>query len=276
MNTNIFKPVSLFSLLLATVVLSACSSGAGRLEKHVIASDAGRSRLLLARIQEINGRAVDSYSARFTVEGAFGKNKFNSVGEARFNRNPRMARFSFFDIIFKSPLTVMVQDGAALKLYFPAEKTLYVDNADSMKLRNYAAIDIDFALVHPLTAGQIPLLDGFSIKHALVDESDPNRCYLVLENGDYFQTIGFNRDVPDRILFISKSSGKKTEFYLEKPLVQGGGLFYRTVRMFAPENGGRLTVSFSEVQYGITMDAATVLKIKLDRGAKIIDMTRTD
>jgi hypothetical protein len=79
-------------------------------------------------------------------------------------------------------------------------------------------------------------------------------------------------DVPDKILFISKTSGKKTEYYLEKPQGQGGALFYRTIRMLSPESGDRLTISFSEIRYGVRLDAATVLKINLDRGAKIVDM----
>lgn len=266
------RAASLFSVLLACALLPACAGAPVQQEKRVSASDTERSRRLLARVQEINSRAVDSYSAQFRVEGAYGKSKFNSVGEAWFNRNPRMARFTFFDIIFKSPLTVMVQDGATLKFYFPAEKTLYVDRSDSINLRNYASIDIDFALVYPFAAGQIPLLDAFTIKQGLVDENDSNRSYLVLENKDYFQTIGFKGDVPDKILFISKTGGKKTEFYLEKPQSQGGALFYRTIRMLAPESGGRLTINFSEIQYGIRLDAATVLRINLDRGAKIVDM----
>ncbi len=267
-----FQTASLFCVLLACAFLPACTGAPVKQEKRVTASDTDRSRRLLTLVHEINGRAVDSYSARFTVEGAFGKRKFNSVGEAWFNRNPRMARFTFFDIIFKSPLTVMVQDGDTLKFYFPAEKTLYVDRSDSINLRNYAAIDIDFALVYPFAAGQVPLLDAFTIKQGLVDESDSNRSYLVLENKNYFQTIGFKMDVPDKILFISKTSGKKTEFYLEKPQGQGGALFYRTIRMLSPESGDRLTISFSEIRYGVRLDAATVLKINLDRGAKIVDM----
>lgn len=266
------KAASLFPLLLVCAFLPACTGTPVQQDRRVSSSDTERSCRLLSLVHEINNRAVDSYSARFTVEGTFGKSKFNSVGEAWFNRNPRMARYSFFDIIFKSPLTVMVQDGNTLKLYFPAEKTLYVDRIDSINLRNYAAIDIDFALVYPFAAGQVPLLDPFTIKQGLVDENDPSRSYLVLENRDYFQTIGFKGDVPDKILFISKTNGKKTEFYLEKPRGHGGALFYRTIRMLAPDSGGRLTINFSEIRYGIMLDAAALLRIKLDRGAKIVNM----
>ncbi|MGV7927860.1 MAG: hypothetical protein AB2L13_02965 [Spirochaetota bacterium] len=266
------RTASTGAIMIAVALITACASAPAGQDKRVSASDTERSRRLLSIVQEMNRKAIDSYSAQFTVEGVFGKNKFNSIGEALYNRNPRMARYTFYDIVFKSPLTIMVQDGTALKFYFPAEKTLYLDNAETIKLKNYAAIEIDFDLIYPFTAGQIPLLEDHSIKQGLIAENDAERSYLLLENRDYFQTIGFNGDLPDKILFISKSNGKKTEFYLEKPRREGANVFYRKIRMLSPDGGGRLSLSFSEIRNDVRIDAAIMLKINLDKGARIVNM----
>ncbi|HSV98014.1 MAG TPA: hypothetical protein VLM75_13925 [Spirochaetota bacterium] len=266
------RTVSICAIMIAMASMAACASAPAEQQKRVTVSDTERSSRLLGIVQEINKKAPDSYSAQFTVEGVFGKSKFNSIGEALYNRNPRMARYTFFDIVFKSPLTILVQDGATLKFYFPAEKTLYLDSMETINLKNYAAIDIDFGLIYPFAAGHIPILDGHSIKQGLVAENDSTRSYLVLENRDYFQTISFSGDLPDKILFIAKSNRKKTEFYLEKPHRERGGLFYRKIRMLAPESGGRLSFSFSEIRYDARMDAATMLKINLNKGTKIVNM----
>ncbi len=271
-RANYRRTISICAIMIAMASMAACASVPAGQEKRVTASDVERSRRLLAIVQDINKKAVDSYSAQFTVEGVFGKSKFNSIGEALYNRNPRMARLTFFDIVFKSPLTILVQDGTALKFYFPAEKTLYLDSIETINLKNYAAIDIDFALLYPFASGQIPVLDGHSIKQGLIAENDSNRSYLVLENRDYFQTISFSGDFPDKILYIRKSNRNKTEFYLEKPHREKTGLFYRKIRMLAPDSGGRLSFTFSEIRYDVRMDAASMLKINLDKGAKIVNM----
>ncbi len=154
-RTHLFA-ASTCAILIAAAFMASCASTPPEQDKRVSASDIERSRRLLGIVQEINAKAIDSYSAQFTVEGIFGKNKFNSIGEALYNRNPRMARYTFFDIVFKSPLTILVQDGNSLKLYFPAEKTLYLDSVETINLKNYAAVDIDFALIYPFASGRIP------------------------------------------------------------------------------------------------------------------------
>jgi hypothetical protein len=235
-------------------------------------------QLLVNRVKEINAGSVDSYTAGFTGDGLIKKKRLNFTGEALFNKNPRLMKFTFLDTVFKSPMTVLVQDGESLKFYFPVDKSLLLDNVRTIRLKNYMDIDADFNSLYPLAAGQIPLIQNFSIKSGLIsktdDPSNTGQRYLIIENDEYFQTISFREDNPDKILLIHKLSMQKLEIYLEKPAVQGKSVFYRSVRFVLLPSGDKLALNFRDVRFNALMDSNTILKLNLDKGTKYINMEK--
>lgn len=257
--------------------LIGCARPAVREETSLVRSDEARTRMLLNTVRNINRNAPDSLSSRFSVEGISGKKRFGSLGELIFNKNPRLMRILLVDTVFKSPLTTIVQEGDGLTLYFPGDKSLFLDSVRSMKIKNYTNLDIDLKLLYPLIIGQIPLLENYSVKHGLSKEEGRDTgkqgSFLILENSEFFETISFINDVPDKILFLRKDMRWKIELYLERATKADGVLYYKRIRLNLVSSGDKLSFSFNEVVFNQPVDARAVLALPDKRGLKIVDMT---
>lgn len=280
MNTNNEHRVSSFirklAVTLCIVSICGCAGGAVKKEEGITIIGNETAQLLLSEIMAVNSNSPQAYTARLSAEGSAGKKKFNVTGEIVYNKTPRMMRVTLLDAIFRSVLTVLIQDNDALKLYFPMEKSLYLDSASTISIQDYATVALDFKILYPLAVGQIPLIENYSIKRGLAANSPKHNgdctSFLILENDSYFETISFSDGIPDKILLLKKNGGIKTELYLEKPLRQGNALVYRKIRLILPSSGERMQFTLSGIQFNQAVDPGKVFFLELARGVKIINM----
>lgn len=280
MNTNNEHRVSSFirklAVTLCIVSICGCAGGAVKKEEGITIIGNETAQSLLSEIIAVNSNSPQAYTARLSAEGSAGKKKFNVTGEIVYNKTPRMMRVTLLDAIFRSVLTVLIQDNDALKLYFPMEKSLYLDSASTISIQDYATVALDFKILYPLAVGQIPLIENYSIKRGLAANSPKHNgdCtnFLILENDFYFETISFSDGIPDKILLLKKNGGIKTELYLEKPLRQGNALVYRKIRLILPSSGERMQFTLSGIQFDQAVDPGKVFFLELARGVKIINM----
>ncbi|TAL39391.1 MAG: hypothetical protein EPN93_01745 [Spirochaetes bacterium] len=252
--------------------LFSCATGGGNGKKVHAAPDA-HSLALLKIIEDINGGAPDSYVAHITSQGVSNRNKYNSVAEVLFLKNPRVMKASFTDLVFRSHISTFVQEGEDIRIFFPIDKVLYQDTVATINLKNYTGIDIEFGFLYPMLTGRIPLITDFSVKSGLTENGAAGTIeYVILENRGYFQTIGFAGGVPRKLLFVNKASQERVELYLENPSWQGKTLWYREIRLVLPATMESLTMTFSDITLGVPLDPVTVADLVVPPGTKVIKM----
>lgn len=269
-----FKKFLLF-LICGCIILSGCVKPVIREEK-VSQMGSKEPKALLQRINEINSKSAESFNAQISVDFFTDKKKFNSIGDAVFKKNPRMMKIKITDIVFKSPISILIQDGESLKFYFPADKTIYIDKTKTIKLKNYINLDIDFKILYPLIIGQIPVIPDYTIKQGLIageSEGKNSGCfYLILENKYIYETISFKNDIPDKILLLQKDTKNKLEIYLEKPFTLSDVLLYKEVRFVLLHSGDRLVYRLKDIKINAPPDLGDDINIISAKGTKIINM----
>jgi hypothetical protein len=271
MRANLFVLIA----LLSTIIYIGCATDNVKTEKNFIASNEERVNAQLKKILEINNNSPNSFTAQFTIDGQMSNNKnFKSMGNAVFNKKPKKIKITFFDFVFKSPLTIMVQDEKIIKFYFPMDKKLFLDNEDRISLRNYTNIDLNFKFLSGLIMGIIPLIDNYAIKQSLTEKGEPadksREFYIILENDDLFETISIKNNLPDKILLVNKRSKEKVEFYLEEPQYKNNILYYKNIRFISQNSGDKINLKFSNIKYNISIDLKDASYIKIPKDVKVI------
>lgn len=236
----------------------------------------GSTASLLEDIHSRNINSPGTFSSRFDIEGIHKGKKFRSTGDILFNKEPRKVKVTFYDAIFKSPITVIAQDDKVIKLYFPIDKTVYIDNVKSIDLNNYSNIDIDYRLVADITAGQIPLIDDYTIKQGLAKKSEGSvnqeTVFIILENREYYETVSFILDKPDKIKWTQKQTKETTELYLEDPFQADNRVFYRRVRLVSQESLLKITIQFRDLKLDVPYNPEKITKIELPKDCKEVYM----
>ena len=151
----------------------------------------------------------------------------------------------FRDFIFKSTINMMFREGNKLNFYYPVEKRLVKDNAETIDLRNYINIKIDFNIIYTLVLGKIPLLNNYKVKKLLKRNK---RLYLILENENYYETISFNGNAPDKILFIEKHTKDKLEIYLKKVKRIKGSQYFKYIKVIAGKSKVKVSFRFNRIK----------------------------
>lgn len=264
------------ALVLSAVCVTGCAKEAVRQDREISASDRQTMNHLLGRIQEINSRAPRSFSVSFNVEGIYNKKKFKSMGEALYLQNPLKMKVTLFDFVFKSPLSVLMQEGDSVSFYFPVEKTLYRDSMKTLKLSNYTSLDLDYRIIAAISVGRIPLLEGYTVRQGLTAKADKpgkgEELFLILENEASFETISFRKDIPDKILLLNKTTKERFEIYLENPYQKDQTLFYRSARFISHNTGDRITLTFKNFRHNFPLDPNTITRVNLPRDVRVIEV----
>lgn len=228
-------------------------------------------RIMVDSIADINRKSPESYVLDFTIDGTYGEKKNKILGSVQFNRKQRTMHVSVVDFIFRSPLMTLLQEGDVIRVYYPVEKKMYVDNARTIDLANYGGVSIDFRMFHDLITGVIPLINGYSVKQGLAANSGKGSL-LILENSHYYQTISFQGNDPDRILLINRKTKNKLEIYVKNPVGQGACRIYSNVMIVAKDVPLRLEIAFKKIQLNTPVKVKTFKDMKLPDGLKVIQM----
>ncbi len=228
-------------------------------------------RVMVESISDINRKCPESYSLDFNIDGTYGGKKNRMLGSVQFNRKQRMMHVAVVDVIFRSPVMTILQEGDVIRVYYPVEKKMYVDSIRTIDLANYGGISIDYRMFNDLITGVIPLIPGYSVKQGL-SANNGKGSMLILENPGYFETISFKGNDPDKILLINKKTREKLEIYVKNPVVQGASRIYSNVMLVAQNVSLRLEITFKKIQLNAPVKVKTLKDLKLPEGLKIIQM----
>ena len=262
------------NLIIAVLVLCTACTKAVVKEKPANGLAPTQDRdisLMLQSLSAINENSPSSYDLEFIVDGSLKSKKYKSIGNASFDRNSDRFYIVFLDFIFKSPVTMIFQDGKDISLYFPADRKLFRENRATISFANYTGVDLDFTVVYDLVTGKVPLIPGYSIREGY-RTADGKTSYLILENSDYFQTISFAGSEPDRIKFVQKKNREEVEVYLRKKTVKDGTSFFRNITIVMKKSDTRVDITFRGIKLNTPVKVKTVGDVKIPREVKIITM----
>ncbi len=271
-QTGLVTRVFLFLCVLSFIFLSSCSRNVVKDEKDFKVADDENIALLLTSLEKFNLNSPKSLYAEFNTEGQSLKKKFKASGIVQFHNNPVLMRLVFHDAVFKSPITEIVRNEDIIKFYFPFENVLYIDNEKTIDLKFYSNIDIDFKLISDLTLFKIPVIRDFSVRKGLEggnSESGKNKL-LLLENNDYYETISFINEIPDKILWLNKRSKEKIEVYFKEPVFYGDTTLYKNIRIVSLNSDLKIDIYFSSIKLNIPLDLEKMIQIKLPSNGKVV------
>lgn len=263
---------------LITAVLCAQSSCAGRpanMDKGVEHADNSRIRLLVSKIEEINSNSPKTLTANFVVDGRVGKNKkFKTLGELVYSAELKKMKIAFLDSVFRSPMTILLQEDRSLKFYLPVDKKLYLDNADTINLKEYVDVRIDYGFLSSLASGKIPLIPDYTVKQGIAQQDAKNESskeyYVILENPTLYQTISMKNEIPSKIMLMNKSTKERMEFYLENPVRNNNVLYYKSIRFISLQTGDRINVVFNSLNFNPRINTGRDLTLSVPKNTEII------
>ncbi len=262
-----------FLACLAIAVSCAGRSVAGDRDKKDVGGDKIKS--LIKKIDKINERAPSAFKAGFVVEGRVGKNKkFKTMGEMVHSASMKKTRITFIDSVFKSPMTVVLQEDRSLKFYMPVEKKLYLDNSDLIDLKSYVDVPVDYRFISSLAIGKIPLIAGYTVKQGIAQTGPEigsgGDYFIILENLNQYQTISLKDDIPIGIMLLHRGTRDKMEFYLENPVKSGNILYYKSIRFISLGTGDRISVKITNIDFNHKINPQKDLLLDVPRNTEII------
>jgi len=261
------------SYLIPIIVITACATPEITPDRPFTQADREQVNKILDTIQKVNANAPHSVDAAFRLDGLLGKKKFKASGYFLYNKSPEKARITFVDSVFKSPLTTLVQDGNIIKIHFPVENTLIIDNENTINLEDYISVPANYNFLKNMITSHIPLLPEYNINRGLLpvkdDGGSTGEMYLILENDNYYETISFKNSIPTRILLVTRKSRKKFEFYFLEPSVRGGEFHFKGIEMIEPGTGNKVTITFTKYKTGRKISTSRITRLNLKNNVKI-------
>lgn len=224
---------------------------------------------MIGIVDEINSHTPSSFVTSIEIIGNVREKKFKSVGSVNYNKKTGRFNITFLDYIFKSPITKIFQDGDRVSIYFPADKKLVLDNRSTLDIRNYIDLNLDYYLIYDLFRGSIPVLKDYRTKKGLAS-TDGKGSYLIIENSDYFETISFRGNTPDKLLIIHKDTREKIELYLKGFTFKGKSRYYKNILIVAKKSDLRLDFRFRRTRINIPVKVRTIESIRVPKSVKVI------
>jgi hypothetical protein len=264
-------------VLVVFLAVSAASCGSGELREGELAqgafapADRDAVRIMLEGVSALNKKSPASFRADFRIDGSAGARKYSLLGSAEFSRRERLLHVAFMDFIFKSPVATFLQDGDAIRIYYPIEKKMFVDSVTTFDLANYGGVGIGYDLLYDIATGAFPLIRGYRVKQGLA-ENGGNGSMLVLENGTFYETISLKGGTPDKILLINRKTREKLEVYIKKIISQDSSVFFSNVVVVSIANGLRLNIDFSKVKLNVPVKVKTVKDMAIPGNVKVYTM----
>jgi hypothetical protein len=228
-------------------------------------------RVMLGAINEINKKSPDFFAADFNIDGSQEAKKFKLLGTLEYSKKQKMMHIAFLDFIFRSPLTTLFQEGDVIRIYYPSEKRMYIDSMKNINLSNYGGVGINFDLLSGLITGNIPVITDYTVRQGLV-ANDNRGALLILENSRFYETISFKGNYPDRIKFVNKATRENFEAYIDKPVAQGGTLFFTNIILVVRDARIRLDIKFNRIKLNTPAKVKTHRDITLPADLKVIQM----
>lgn len=263
------------ALIALAVTAAGCGNNGVRVEDtsagqyHPAGSDAVRG--MVEGVSALAGKSPVTYSVDFTVDGSAGARKYKLLGSAQFSRKDRLMHVTFMDFIFKSPVAMFFQEGDAIRVYYPVDKKIFIDDTRTFDLANYGGASLDYGLLYDIATGTFPLIRGYSVKEGLA-ANNGNGSMLILQNNEYYETISFKDSMPDKILLINRKTREKIEVYLKKIVTQGDSVFFSNILVVPGGNGLRVEINFNRVRLNTPVKVKTIKEMSIPANVKSYTM----
>ena len=267
------KQLIVCMMLISSAVQLYCAGTSIGGEKNVTSAPDTMTGRLMMKIDDINSSSPSGIIAGFVVDGRLSKNKkFKSLGQLVYDGRLKKMKISFIDSVFRSPMAIVLQEGENIKFHLPVEKKIYLDRVNTVDLKNYLNVNVNYSFLQTLAIGKIPLIDEYSVKQGVLhkDENDKIEHFIILENNMLYETISFSNNIPNRIMLLNKHTKEKMEFYLEKPELNDNVLYYKTIRFVSLKSGERITVVFNSLSLNPKNNASKNFVLPVPSGTEII------
>lgn len=262
--------------LLAVIIaasLLACATAAEKetvtgQENAAVKGDSATAERLMLTVKEINENSPATISTSFTADGVSSGQKFKIEGTALFDRKG-CYKISVVDYVFRSRVLDAYREMESLYFYYPAEKRLLVDNVNRIDISRYTGFNTSFDLMYSLLTGGIPMLKDSKVTNCIAgDGSDSYN--LVLENSEYMQNIYFRAGVPERIMIIHKTTKDRMEIYLKSRITKDRSVFYKNIRIVAPERNISVNINFSSTVLNSEINPAKFKREAFKKDVEVI------
>lgn len=251
---------------ISAVLLLACCYGCTTAPVKEAEKKETSATPLLEEIVKLNTTLPHTVTASLRIEN-ISKEGFKSSAKLQYNIDAKKARLSIVDSVFGSQLSVVVRDNDTLYIYQPIANNLLVFDYTKFPVNSFLPFDIDVELIDSLLIGKIPLLKNYYSAKAVEAGSEQ---FILLENDEMHQTISMKDAVPNKILFVIKSSNTRYEIYFFKPQIDNNIFTCKAIR-FVDVNGKtafEVTMQKYAINEAVPEDVA---QLKLPKNTKIID-----
>ena len=221
----------------------------------------GSNSDLLDSITLINDNAPLYYDITFTIEGLQNNQKYKLIGNAQLDANLNLFCLSLTDFIFKSPISTVLSNNDETILYFPTEKRLFKYANNSLDLKTFWNINLDYEIIRILASCKIPLIAGYKVKGSESSADKPS--FLILENKNYYETITFKNNIPDKIKIMDKNDRSETDFHLLSPRKYNESLVYRKISVISKSFS--FDISINSIRANTPVKVKTINDIKIPR-----------
>lgn len=262
-------------LVCMAVAAAGCAGPGVRVEEAVPGQyhPAGGAavRAMLDGVSSLVKKSPATCSADFNVSGSTGARTYRLAGSVEFDRSGRLMHIAFKDFIFKSTVTMFFQEGDTIRVYYPVDKKMFVDNTRTFDLANYGGTSLNYSMIYDVATGTFPLIKGYRVREGLAADNG-NGSLLVLENGAYYETISFKQGVPEKILLVSRKTGEKIEVYLKKIVNQGDSVFFSNIMVISAGSRLRLEINFNRVSLNAPVKVKTVRDVTIPGSVQVYTM----
>jgi len=141
-------------LFLIPILLFICSCSGTIVQKTFTPAENKTIKDLLTIIAAENEKIPKTLSAQVDIEGMRSDKKYKSIGKILIDVKNDKMNITFFDFIFKSPLTMFIKNANALSLYYPAEKKLILSTTERINFKSLSGIPLDMKDLLDISVGK--------------------------------------------------------------------------------------------------------------------------
>ncbi|MCX7678639.1 MAG: hypothetical protein N2316_05420 [Spirochaetes bacterium] len=263
------------ALIVGALVIGCSAVREGEIKKIASQQTHKKNDALLLNIKQQNDQMPKVYRAQFVIDGVFPKKKkFKAMGTIACDIDAGLMKITFVDSVFKSTIALVVQEKEKIKIFMPAEKTLFEDDIRFINVKNYIDVNLNVKILSEVIRWRVPFIDNFIIASAVFPNTGKTKFqdekFIVLENDLFFETISLTNGIANRIMITDKNNKEKIEFYFENLQKKEGALYFDTIRYVSPHRGERMVARFFDVATNVQFLPQKEFSFNIPKNVKVI------
>ncbi|MBN1499158.1 MAG: hypothetical protein JW982_03305 [Spirochaetes bacterium] len=223
-------------------------------------------------INSINSTEAAKIESSLLINAVAGGKKYNASGRGYYTKDPLNAKIIMNDNIFHfRVMDILVMD-SKIKVYYPLEKTLVIDNFSSNADTLNRSTGQSSNVLASLFVGKIPVIEKYKVVklHEFTEESE---TFLELENANYSQTISFKNDIPFRVIVKSRISDQNFSIKYSGHFIQSDCHFFKTIEIVSRNPYSYIKINYTKTTVNGKFIPETTFVQKVPSDTKIVDLT---